>query len=139
MIPPGGGWAQQKQVSVRKAEDENAILQLAIDSINPGSLSYGFATGFVSGVALKKIGRTAASFLGVGFVTLQVLAYNGFIEVNHSKIEQKFESLLDLNKDGKFGTEDRDMATQKIMEILQYNLPSASGFVVGFVGGIRIG
>ena len=75
----------------------------------------------------------------MGFVALQVLAYNGYIKVDHGKIKQDVEGMLDLNKDGKFDEKDRAIAAEKIMEVLKYNMPSGGGFAVGFMGGLRSG
>lgn len=59
-VPPGGGF-QKKQHS---KDDTNVLVQLVQDSFNPGSLSYGFVTGYVSGVALKTVGQATATILG---------------------------------------------------------------------------
>ncbi len=48
--------------------------QLALNSGIPTNLSYGFFAGYMSGFALKKIGRVASLTFGVGFVLLQTLA-----------------------------------------------------------------
>ena len=63
--------------------------QLALNSGIPTNLSYGFFAGYLSGFALKKIGRVASLSLGVGFVILQTLAYQGYIDVNHDKLKKK--------------------------------------------------
>jgi hypothetical protein len=46
---------------------------------------------------------------------------------------------LDLNDDGSVDGKDRAIALDKLMEILQFNLPAGSGFTAGFVGGLRSG
>lgn len=76
---------------------------------------------------------------GLGFVTLQSLQYAGYVSVDHNVIKKDVESYLDLNKDGKLDHEDRKIATDKVMEVLQIGMPSGGGFVVGFVGGLRSG
>ena len=124
--------------------------------------------GFCSGYALKKVGKIAATIAGkcdawifwktvpswlkqlsqlaqsilhtgLGFVTLQTLQYAGYVNVDHNVIKKDVESLLDLNEDGKVDHEDRKIATDKVMEVLQIGMPSGGGFVVGFVGGLRSG
>lgn len=72
-------------------------------------------------------------------MTLQALAYNGYITVDHVKIKKSMEEYLDLNKDGKVNSKDTAIAAQKMMHILQYNLPAGTGFGAGFIGGIRSG
>mmetsp|Transcript_19264 Transcript_19264/g.24837 ORF Transcript_19264/g.24837 Transcript_19264/m.24837 type:complete len:196 (+) Transcript_19264:145-732(+) len=114
-------------------------VQVAIDSGVPTALSYGFISGYCSGLALKKAGRAAAGVLGLGFICLQTLGYYGYIKVDHSKLKSDVEGLLDLNNDGKVDAADRAIAQKKIMEVLQHGMPSGGGFAAGFVGGIRSG
>jgi uncharacterized membrane protein (Fun14 family) len=72
-------------------------------------------------------------------VTLQTLSYNGYVKVDHVHIEKKVKNLMDLNADGAVDSKDGTIAYNKVLEVLQYNLPSGSGFAVGFVGGLRAG
>jgi len=116
-----------------------AQVQGAVDSGIPGSISYGFVSGFCAGYALKQAGRVAAVVLGMGFVGMQALAYNGYIQVDHGKLKKDVEGLMDLNDDGKIDAADRSIASEKLMEVLQYNMPSGGGFAVGFLGGLRSG
>jgi len=108
-----------------------------LDSGLPTQLTYGFVAGYCSGMALKRIGQTAATVLGVGFVTLQTLSYYGYIEISHNKFKTTIENMLDLNKDGKVDKSDLQQSYDRIMGVLTYNLPSGAGFVGGFWGGIR--
>jgi uncharacterized membrane protein (Fun14 family) len=114
-------------------------LQAGIDSGIPTQLSYGFISGYCSGYALKKVGRTAAVVFGLGFMSLQTLSYYGYVKVDHGQIRKDVESLLDLNQDGKVDGSDGELAYDKLMSVLQFNLPGGSGFAAGFVGGIRSG
>ena len=113
--------------------------QEVIDSGVPTQISYGFICGYSSGFALKKIGKVASVILGLGFVTLQSLSYAGYIEVDHGKLKKEVENVLDLNNDGKLDDQDASSAYNKIMEVLQFNMSGGSGFVAGFVGGLRSG
>jgi uncharacterized membrane protein (Fun14 family) len=72
-------------------------------------------------------------------MTLQALSYSGYVQVDHVKIQEHFRTALDLNDDGSVDGKDRAIATEKLMEVLQYNLPAGSGFTMGFVGGLRSG
>lgn len=114
-------------------------LQAGIDSGIPTQLSYGFISGYCSGYALKKVGRTAAVVFGLGFMSLQTLSYYGYVKVDHGQIRKDVESLLDLNQDGTVDRSDGELAYDKLMSVLQFNLPGGSGFAAGFVGGIRSG
>lgn len=121
------------------AKSTGSSIQDAIDSGVPTQLSYGFVSGYCSGMALKKVGRAAAVVLGLGFVTLQTLSYQGYIQVDHVKMKKQVLDFFDFNEDGKIDGKDRSVATRKVMEVLQFNLPAGGGFGAGFIGGLRSG
>ena len=75
----------------------------------------------------------------MGFMSLQTLSYYGYIKVDHTKFQDDFNRVMDLNKDGKVDQDDAKVAYGKITEVLEYSLPSGSGFGVGFLAGIRKG
>lgn len=110
----------------------------AVESGLPTQLTYGFAAGFCSGIALKKAGQVAATILGVGFVSLQTLSFLGYIDVKHDKFKSSVEGALDLNKDGKVDKSDFQQSFDKLMGVLTYNMPSGAGFVGGFLSGVRM-
>lgn len=114
-------------------------VQTAIDTGVPTQVSYGFVSGYCSGFALKKVGRAVAGVLGLGFLVLQTLSYQGYVTVDHNRLKKEVEGYLDFNKDGKIDQADGEIATKKVMEVLQFNLPAGSGFGVGFIGGLRSG
>jgi uncharacterized membrane protein (Fun14 family) len=70
---------------------------------------------------------------------LQTLAYNGYVQVNHTKIQKSVENFFDLNKDGKIDESDGAEAYKRVLGVLQFNLPAGSGFGAGFIGGVRSG
>jgi uncharacterized membrane protein (Fun14 family) len=76
---------------------------------------------------------------GLGFMTLQALSYAGYVQVDHVKIQEHFRDALDLNDDGAVDGKDRAILTERVMQVLQYNLPAGSGFTMGFLGGLRSG
>eukprot|EP00560_Eucampia_antarctica_P008396 CAMPEP_0197825954 /NCGR_PEP_ID=MMETSP1437-20131217/2979_1 /TAXON_ID=49252 ORGANISM="Eucampia antarctica, Strain CCMP1452" /NCGR_SAMPLE_ID=MMETSP1437 /ASSEMBLY_ACC=CAM_ASM_001096 /LENGTH=122 /DNA_ID=CAMNT_0043426183 /DNA_START=393 /DNA_END=761 /DNA_ORIENTATION=+ len=121
------------------AREMGAKIQGAVDSGIPTQLSYGFVCGYCSGFALKKVGKVGAVVFGLGFMSLQSLSYAGYIKVDHDRIKNHVETILDLNNDGKVDKEDADQAMGKVMEVLNYNLPAGGGFGAGFIGGIRSG
>jgi uncharacterized membrane protein (Fun14 family) len=75
----------------------------------------------------------------MGFVVLQSLQYSGYVQVDHGKLRKDMERILDLDQDGKVGQDDVKIGYDKIMKILEYNLPAGSGFAAGFLGGLRSG
>lgn len=111
----------------------------AVETGVPTQLSYGFVCGYCSGYALKKVGKIAAVMTGLGFMTLQTLNYSGYIKVDHEKLKKDVEGLMDLNEDGQVDEKDLAVASDKIVEIMSFGLPSGCGFAAGFFGGLRSG
>eukprot|EP00542_Grammatophora_oceanica_P017442 CAMPEP_0194029650 /NCGR_PEP_ID=MMETSP0009_2-20130614/3325_1 /TAXON_ID=210454 /ORGANISM="Grammatophora oceanica, Strain CCMP 410" /LENGTH=189 /DNA_ID=CAMNT_0038669379 /DNA_START=66 /DNA_END=635 /DNA_ORIENTATION=+ len=123
--------------SVAKAMGDTA--QGAIDSGIPTQTSYGFVMGYCSGFAMKKVGKAAAGVLGLGFMALQTLSYSGYIQVDHSRLKKDVEGFMDLNKDGKVDAGDAELAKEKLMSVIGFNMPAGGGFGVGFLAGLRSG
>jgi FUN14 domain-containing protein 1 len=121
------------------AREAGSKISLALETGIPSQLSYGFVCGYCSGYALKKIGKAGAIVFGLGFMTLQTLSYSGYIQVDHEKLKSDLYQNLDLNEDGKVDAEDKNIALDKVMKVLQFNMPAGGGFAAGFVGGIRSG
>lgn len=63
----------------------------------------------------------------------------GYVQVNHGRIQEDMEDMLDLNDDGKVDGHDGQIAYRKLMRILEFNLPAGSGYAAGFVAGLRSG
>mmetsp|Transcript_15234 Transcript_15234/g.22806 ORF Transcript_15234/g.22806 Transcript_15234/m.22806 type:complete len:201 (-) Transcript_15234:291-893(-) len=114
-------------------------IQDAITTGVPTQISYGFVCGFSSGYALKKVGKIASVVFGLGFATLQSLAYAGYIEINHNQLKMDVEKVMDLNRDGKVDGDDANIAMDKVMKVLQFNMVGGSGFAAGFLGGVKSG
>ncbi len=94
-------------------------------------LGFGGVAGWVSGYTLKKVGRLLALVLGFLFISLQLLAYAGYIEIDWTRIQRDVEPLLEPDTLKGFW--------QKLLEVLTYNLPFASGFAVGALLGFKKG
>jgi uncharacterized membrane protein (Fun14 family) len=131
---PGGN-----EIWHQVAQSLGETFQAGIDSGIPTQLSYGFISGYCSGYALKKVGKTAAVVFGFGFMSLQTLSYYGYVKVDHGQIRKDVENLLDLNDDGRIDGKDGEMAYSQLMKVLQFNLPGGTGFAAGFAGGLRSG
>jgi uncharacterized membrane protein (Fun14 family) len=104
-----------------------------VDQITPylGQISFGGLAGFAVGYALKKIGRVALVVFGLLFITVQVLAYLGFIEVNWLRIQQVASPVLERS-----GLEG---AWKGLLGVLTQNIPFAAAFVPGLLLGLRMG
>ena len=105
----------------------------------PSQLSWGFCSGYCAGFAAKKASKVVAVGLGGIFALMQALAYNGFIVVDQEKLRKDFQDRFDVNHDGKIDMADAENLYGQAMEVLQYNMPSGTGFATGVVLGLRSG
>jgi len=94
-------------------------------------LGFGAVAGFLAGYALKKVGKVLAVVLGVLFVTIQLLAWSGFISVNWGVVQDQIDPVL--QPDSLQG------AWQGLLRVLTYNIPFAAAFVPAFILGMRRG
>lgn len=95
-------------------------------------LGFGGAMGFCSGMLFKKVGEIACYGVGVVFIGLQVLQYQGYINIDFLAVQQQIIETLDADGDGKFDTKDLKIYWRKLKDVLEHGLPSASSFGGGF-------
>ena len=125
-------------------------ISTSLSSGIPTDISYGFIAGYFSGLALKKIGKVASITLGMSFLALQTLAYSGYIDVHHDKLQKQVESILDRNNDGVVDGEDVKSILEEVRKVAGFGLEedggndkkllaSGGGFGMGFYGGLRSG
>lgn len=94
-------------------------------------IGFGVVAGFIAGYALKKLGKIVAIVLGVFFIGLQVLAWNGYVTVEWQRMQEEVEPMLrssSLNE-----------GWRALVSVMTYNLPFAAAFVPGFVFGLKRG
>jgi uncharacterized membrane protein (Fun14 family) len=94
-------------------------------------LGFGGIAGFMSGYALKKVGKVLAFAIGIIFIILQVLAYYGFVSVNWIQVQKSVDPLLETNSLKAFW--------QGLLNVLTYNFVAAVAFVPGLILGLRRG
>lgn len=94
-------------------------------------ISIGVIAGFVSGYAFKKLGKMVALVLGVLFITLQLLAFQGFVTINWGEVQAKVDPLLQA--------ESLNTAWSGLLTILTYNLTFAGAFIPAFLVGLKRG
>jgi len=94
-----------------------------------GSLGLGGLAGFAAGFALKQVGRIVALVVGLFFIGVQVLAYQGYLHVDWAGIQRDLAPAL--------APERIESMWSKVVAVLTYNLPFAAGFVPGFWMGLR--
>ncbi len=111
----------------------SAVEQLELERIAPylEQLSFGLIAGFAAGYALKKVGKLMAFAVGLLFVSLQVLAYFGFVTINWVEVQHQVDPLLE--------GESLERAWRWLLGVLTYNITFAAAFVPGFLVGLRRG
>lgn len=103
-------------------------------------LSFGTVAGFCSGYALKKASKVVAFTIGAGFVTVQVMRYNGLIsDIHWEGYEKRFTELLDADGDGRVTVADLQIHLRKLVDVLGFNVPSTAAFGTAFFLGLRYG
>ena len=91
------------------------------------TLGGGGLAGWAVGFTLKKVAKLAALVLGVGFISIQYLAYNSYITIDWERIKNTVPD------------EKLEQSANSLMSMLTYNLPFAGAFLVGFWMGFRKG
>lgn len=104
-----------------------------------GELSFGILLGFCTGYLIKKVGKLFALMVGVGFIFLQYLSFNGFITINWDRIEGDYNKKLGADSDGKVTRQHASKKWNAFVGFLTHNLQFKSTFMVGLFSGIRYG
>ncbi|KAF9952269.1 FUN14 domain-containing protein 1, partial [Modicella reniformis] len=95
--------------------------------------------GVCSGYLFKKLGKMFVLVAGLGFVTLQLLANSGYVQVDWLKIETRFNEKLDLDRDGKVTVRDAKYGLNWVIDLLMRNLQFKSTFAGAFYLGFWYG
>jgi uncharacterized membrane protein (Fun14 family) len=114
-------------------------VETAIDTLKPviGNLTMGTVFGYCSGTALKLAGKVVAVVVGFAFISLQVAATAGYVQIDWKKVQSDALGKLDVTGDGKISSDDVKVYWKKFKEICLYRLPSAGGFSLGFFYAIK--
>ncbi len=91
-------------------------------------LGVGGIGGLCVGYALKKVAKLTAILIGLAFLTLELLAYYGIININYGPLTEWANGVI-----GGVG------AFEGVLSTIIGNLPFASSFVVGFAIGVKLG
>jgi uncharacterized membrane protein (Fun14 family) len=94
-------------------------------------LGVGLVAGFAVGYALKKVGKLVAVAVGLVFVVVQVLAWQGFVSVNWGEVQARVDPMLEVSS--------LESAWRTLVDVLTYNLAFAGAFVPGLILGLRRG
>lgn len=94
-------------------------------------LGVGLVAGFAVGYALKKVGKLVAVAVGLVFVVVQVLAWQGFLTVNWGEVQARVDPMLEVSS--------LESGWRMLVDVLTYNLAFAGAFVPGLILGLRRG
>lgn len=132
---------QENNKTLKTDSGSPAMEMLIKKTIKPYApmVSFGGGLGFCAGMAAKKVGKAAATTVGIGFIGLQFLAYKGFITINWQQIQEKTEKALDQDGNGKFDGDDLQIIAKKLWHRLSYQMAGGAGFAAGFLVGFRNG
>lgn len=122
-------------VSSAVAEKVDLIIETGI----PSQITAGFAAGFCMGFAVKKSLKLFAILFGVILFFIQFLSYTGYIQTDWKTLSDDFIGKFDQNGDGKVDKEDMEILWSQISEVVGYNLPAGSGWMAGWLAGLRTG
>lgn len=89
-------------------------------------LGVGGVGGLCVGYAIKKIAKIVAVIIGLAFLGLEYLAYQGIISIHYGALEDWASNLVQ-------GTG----VIEKALIAIISNLPFASSFLVGFAMGLK--
>lgn len=121
--------------------EKKDVVEKAIDAAKPiiSKMGFGAVMGYCSGMALHKVGKALAFVIGLGFIGLQFASSSGYLVVDWEKVRLEFVSRVDTNADGSLDHEDVKAYWKKFRSTLANKIPSAGGFSLGFLYGVRSG
>lgn len=90
---------------------------------------FGFITGFIIGYAFKKISKFLVIIIGLILIGIQLLVYNGIININWTIVESSSKDIF-VNQ---------EWSLENVKSILLVNLPFAGAAGVGFLLGLKRG
>jgi uncharacterized membrane protein (Fun14 family) len=121
--------------------EKKDLVEEAIEKAKPilQKLGFGAIMGYCSGIAMHKVGKVLAVTIGVGFIGIQTIVSFGWIEVDWVKLKIDFIQKVDTTGDGLLSADDAKVYWQKLKNLLTNKIPSAGGFSMGFLYGVRYG
>lgn len=94
-------------------------------------LGFGGGIGFVIGFAIKKLVKLILVAVGLFFLGLQLLAYQGYITINWEKFQISIANLADKLPEYAVGS--------PIPDFLIFGMPFGASFALGFFFGLKKG
>jgi uncharacterized membrane protein (Fun14 family) len=101
-----------------------------LDSLLPilPGLSLGAILGFCAGYAIKRLGKMTALIVGLLFLALQIMAWQGLLTIHWPRIQALAEPWLQQGGQQLGGW---------ALTVLQTNLPFGGAFVAALLVGLR--
>ena len=90
---------------------------------------FGFITGFIIGYAFKKISKLLVIVIGLILIGIQLLVYNGIININWTIVESSASDIF----------ANQEWSLEKLKSVLLVNLPFAGAAGVGLLLGLKKG
>ena len=100
------------------------------------SLGVSGGMGVCCAVAFKRISNQMAYLIGIGFTSLQLLSYFGYITIDYDKLTRDSAGVLDINKDGKVNEDDVLAVYDRSKSILTKHVQDVGSFLTGFAFGL---
>lgn len=94
-------------------------------------LGFGGMTGAAVGYTAKKFTKLAAIILGLVFIVVQLLVYQGWIDIDWGAVQSATEQTMN--------SEHGRSLLERAWAILTKNIPWGGGFVAGFALGFKLG
>lgn len=132
--------AKQEELRLLPAWEIDAFVDRMSDLSGPILNNMGFSglLGAASAAALKWVGRTLAAAVGMSLLLVQVLSHYNVVTVNWSVVHRQAQQVLDRTGDGRLDKDDYKRVLKQGMVIMSEGVPSVSGFLVGFVVGLKV-
>ena len=122
--------AAPRYVPAPRRRDASMDLSQLLGGLAP-SLGFGGVAGLVVGYTAKKVTKLVALALGLVFIVVQLLAYEGLLTVNWDAVQSTAENVWT-------GAQGATLAN-RAWEMLTANLPFGGAFAAGFALGLKLG
>lgn len=70
---------------------------------------------------------------------MQCLSYAGYVTTDWTEISKNFIHWLDTNGDGRVDRDDMREWWTRASKVVGFNLPAGSGWMAGWIAGLRTG
>lgn len=93
--------------------------------------------GYCAGMAIRRVTKDAAYVVGIGFCSLQLLQYYGFVTIHWNRFAAFWTQTLDVDGDGEVTWNDLKIVCKRGIRFFASGVPDAAGFTTGLLLGFR--